>query len=140
MAIDWTKTNYILDENGEPKHCPNIIEWGQWFETADRHVALTETELMTISTVFLGIDHRFTGEGPPVLWETMVFDKQPHLHEMFGELREVFDDHGMWRYASLEDAKKGHAEIVMDIIRNEQANAGLVAKVLEKAKQGVGDE
>lgn len=132
--------HYIPDENGEPR-VATMEEWGEWFNTAeDRHVAETFTELTRVSTVFLGIDHRFTGEGPPILWETMVFDRHPHLHEMFGELREVFEDLDMWRWSSLADAKKGHAEIVMDIIRNEQANAGLVAKVLEKAKQGVGDE
>lgn len=26
-----------------------------------------------VSTVFLGLDHNFTGKGPPLLFETMVF-------------------------------------------------------------------
>jgi hypothetical protein len=35
-------------------------------------VALTEIGTITISTVFLGIDHGFSS-GPPVLFETMIF-------------------------------------------------------------------
>jgi hypothetical protein len=26
-----------------------------------------------LSTVFIGLDHRFVGEGPPIVFETMVF-------------------------------------------------------------------
>jgi hypothetical protein len=26
-----------------------------------------------VSTVFLGLDHSFSEDGPPILWETMVF-------------------------------------------------------------------
>jgi hypothetical protein len=28
---------------------------------------------LSVSTVFLGLDHRFTGDGPPLIFETMVF-------------------------------------------------------------------
>jgi hypothetical protein len=63
----------------------------------------------------------------------MVFDKHPHTREIFGELLEVFDDHDCWRWKSLEEAKEGHARMVMDIIRTEQANAMLVQKALTKA-------
>jgi hypothetical protein len=127
--------NYVLDSDRMPVPCSNIVEWGQWFETSanERKVAETFTELMWISTVFLGTDYNFLDDGPPVLWETMVFDKHPHTREIFGELREVFDDHDCWRWNSLEEAKEGHARIVMDIIRTEQANAMLVQKALTKA-------
>lgn len=71
---------YILDENGEPLACEDLMEWARWFETADRQVALTnipnrEDPLdadYKVSTVFLGLDHNHF-KGPPVIWETMVF-------------------------------------------------------------------
>ena len=50
--------------------------WARWFETADRRVALTEVSGIRVSTVFLGLDYRFSGEGPPLLlFETMTFPR-----------------------------------------------------------------
>lgn len=56
-------------------------------------VALTKMYGMTISTVFLVIDHGF-GEGPPVLFETMIFG---------GPL-----DQTTMRYCTWEEAEEGH--------------------------------
>lgn len=53
---------------------------------------------MRVSTVFLGLDHRHFGDGPPVLWETLIFD---------GPL-----DGEMWRYTSEDAAKQGHEKAV----------------------------
>lgn len=58
---------------------------------------VTDKGRVTISTVFLVLDHNFSG-GPPVLWETMVFD---------GPLDQHCD-----RYNSVAMAKAGHAETV----------------------------
>ena len=60
---------YVLDAGGEPVPEPDLLRWGAWFETADRHVAdttLTDADgnAVRVSTVFLGLDHRF-GPGPP---------------------------------------------------------------------------
>jgi hypothetical protein len=51
-----------------------------------------------VSTVFLGLDHRFGGEGPPVLFETMIFG---------GRLDEFQD-----RCCTWDEAEKMHAEAV----------------------------
>ena len=74
-----------------------VEEWGAWFEKADRTVAKTGVGEAQVSTVFLGLNHSF-GEGPPVLWETLVFG---------GPL-----DGEMDRYTSREDAEAGHAAMV----------------------------
>lgn len=68
-----TPHKYILDEHGNPKIEPDLIKWAQWFEKAERHVAVTQVADSKVSTVFLGLDHNFNKNGPPVLWETMVF-------------------------------------------------------------------
>jgi hypothetical protein len=133
--VNFDCRTYTLDEDGQPVPCRDLLKWAMWYETSanEQKVAETFTELMWISTVFLGTDHNFAGEGPPILWETMVFDRHPHLAHMLGETRETFHDHDCWRWMSLEEAKTGHAEIVMDLIRKEQANAEVVRKVLEHA-------
>ncbi|WP_051768206.1 hypothetical protein [Sphingobium sp. DC-2] len=56
-----------------PVEC-DMLEWAAFFETADRRVAQdTLANGITVSTVFLGIDHRILGDGPPLLFETMVW-------------------------------------------------------------------
>ena len=57
-----------------PVPCDDTIEWAMWYETADRRVRYTEVGPLRISTVFLGMDHNFGGDGDPLIFETMVFD------------------------------------------------------------------
>ncbi len=110
-----TDKYYILDENGEPQVCDNLLAWANWFETANRHIAKNDIGIPTwkfwlskilkikrwepiyISTVFLGLDHSF-GEGPPLLFETLVFGGK--------------HDQEMNRYSTKKEAMKGHEEIV----------------------------
>jgi hypothetical protein len=64
---------YKLDARGEPIPEPDLMKWADWFETADRRVAKDYVGEVKVSTVFLGLDHNFSGGGNPILWETMVF-------------------------------------------------------------------
>jgi len=57
---------------------------------------------ITISTVFLGLDHNW-GDGPAVLFETMIFG---------GE----HDDYQV-RYETWEQAEKGHQE-ALNLVKN----------------------
>lgn len=93
---------YIL-ENQVPVPTDNLLEWGQWMEDPNnKQVALTEIDELKVSTVFLGVDARFT-EGQPVLFETMVFNRDQPIEE-YGS-----------RYYSWEEAKVGHDAIVESI-------------------------
>lgn len=68
--------NYILGgaDGKTPVPCEDPEEWGKKSEDSDgRRVARDEIGDVVVSTVFLGIDHNWTGKGPPVLFETMVF-------------------------------------------------------------------
>lgn len=49
------------------------MKWGMWYGTANRHVAHTKIGGIWISTVFLGLDHNFSSDGLPILFETMIF-------------------------------------------------------------------
>jgi hypothetical protein len=86
----------MLDDAGEPVPTNDVEVWGRWFQVpANRIVAQNLDEHGAgVSTVFLGLDHDFTGTGPPVLWETLVFG---------GPL-----DGTMERYTSRADALAGH--------------------------------
>lgn len=64
---------YILDKRGEPIPEPDLFRWGRWFEYQNRIVKQENVGRSSVSTVFLGLDHNFCDEGPPILWETMVF-------------------------------------------------------------------
>ena len=54
-----------------------------------------------VSTVWLGLDHRFMSEGPPLIFETMVFRSKKNYS---GEYQE--------RYSTEEEAIKGHKQTV----------------------------
>ncbi len=95
-------SNYILDEHGGPQLEPDIMTWSQWFETADRTVARTQIGDVVVSTVFLGFDHNFGADGPPLLFETMVFG---------GAL-----DEKQQRYRTRDEASEGH-QIMVDGVR-----------------------
>ena len=72
-----------------------LMTWARAFESEDRRVAFTQLAPgVEVSTVFLGLDHEFLGDGPPLLFETMIFG---------GPL-----DGEQWRYASYDDAMTGH--------------------------------
>ena len=53
-----------------------------------------------VSTVPLLIDHNFSGDGTPVLWETMIFGG------------EVTDEEYQERYTSVEAARDGHERAI----------------------------
>lgn len=88
--------NYILNAKGEPVPEDDIVAWAKWFEKAKRQIARTTIREAFVSTVFLGIDHQFLPDGPPLLWETMIF----------GGKHDGYQD----RYATQKDALKGHEE------------------------------
>lgn len=62
---------YILDGQ-HPVLCNDLMTWARWFEKADRHVASSQFGDVSVSTVFVGLDHSF-GHGEPLLFETMIF-------------------------------------------------------------------
>ena len=88
---------------GKPKDEPNVSLWAKWFEAATRVVEQTTIEEVLVSTVFLGLNYNFSGKGPPVLWETIIFG---------GAL-----DGKEQRYTSVKAAKEGHKKMVARVKR-----------------------
>ena len=92
-----------------------LEEWAEWFENPDlRRIDRTEiNDDVYVSTVFMGLDHRFE-EGQALLFETMVFGGK------YDETQE--------RYSTLGEAKCGHYRIVEQLrneINGETENAGI---------------
>lgn len=85
---------YILNPDGSVE-ATDLTTWARWFETGDRIIAQDTVDESRVSTVFIGIDHNFGASGPPLLFETMVFD---------GPLDGEQD-----RYATKAEALAGHA-------------------------------
>lgn len=89
----------------------NPMELDAWAHKLDdrEYKVVEQTHLKSgdvlVSTVWLGIDHNFLGEGPPLIFETMVFGD--------GE-----DDYTE-RYSTEEQARAGHVRIVAEL-RGEQ--------------------
>jgi hypothetical protein len=97
---------YILDENRQPVPVDDLLEWAEWLETADRHVAFTSLSGgVEVSTVFLGIDHIWFGASLPILFETAVIRN--------GQ----FDIQS--RYATWQEAEEAHQRVVADLCKDE---------------------
>ncbi len=77
-----------------------LIAWAKAFEDGDKRVAMTTLpDGKRVSTVWMGLDHRF-GHGAPLIFETMVFPP-----EGAGDL-------DCDRYSTEEEAIAGHARMV----------------------------
>jgi hypothetical protein len=96
---------YILDAERNVIPCPSAEAWMEFNEGAEgwarKVVGETFVGNMRISTVFLGLDHNYRADGPPLVFETMVF-------------RMDEGDPAEWqqRYATWDVAAAGHAECV----------------------------
>ena len=64
---------YVLNSQNEVVEATSLNEWAVFFEDIERRRVGDDTcDEVRVSTVFLGMDHQF-GDGPPLLFETMVF-------------------------------------------------------------------
>jgi hypothetical protein len=103
--LPWPKY-YVLV--GRTPNAAELWTWAKAFEnrwTVKRAggkdpwlVGHDELEGCNVSTIFLGLDHNWSGRGDPVLFETLVFG---------GPLADE-----MMRYCTYAEAERGHAEMV----------------------------
>lgn len=98
-------TTYILVD-GVPVAESDVAKRIAFMESDGWHVGFDlvdfgSNDVFRVSTVFLQHDHRYDGDGPPILFETMVFHGHSSLDDLYVD-----------RYCTLADAKTGHARIV----------------------------
>lgn len=100
--------HYIFDQETKTvRETHDTKEWAQYFEIANRRVGYDEVNDYIISTVFLGLDHGF-GQGEPLLFETMIFDKKQPVKGMNGSYESVY----MMRYTNYDEAFATHQHMV----------------------------
>jgi hypothetical protein len=95
------KLFWLETSEGGHQQC-TALELATWFaeDPRRRRVGLTRIGDLEVSTVFLGINHAHTGNGQPVLYETMVCRAD-------GSWLDVQE-----RYCLRVQAEAGHAEMV----------------------------
>ncbi len=104
MAVIW------YDKQGFPMDNLNFDEIESRLRDRDyKRVSKTKVGNITISTVWLGLDHNFSGDGPPLIFETMVFHGDMPT-DIPGDTwgRGIEQE----RYSTLEQAEAGHARWV----------------------------
>lgn len=93
---------YILDARDRPIPVANTLKWVYWMGANVERCIVGQTTLpngLWVSTVFLGLNHNFTGGSRLHLFETMI--------KMHGR----FTNH-QWRYSTHERAEYGHRALV----------------------------
>lgn len=83
-------------------------QWAERLETDERIITQTKVGSYTVSTMWLGLDHDFLGDGPPIIFETMVFG---------GDNWQPFEQD---RYSTQGEALAGHEAIVEKLRRHIQ--------------------
>ena len=95
------------DRKGNPME---MMAWAKAFEK-DNAVAKTKVGEVSISTVWLGLDHGSWDDGPPLIFETMIFGD-----EYYRDYQE--------RYSTEEEALAGHEKAVA-LVRGESNDPGI---------------
>ena len=109
-----TTGKYILDDDRKPLLVDDLMVWAEWFEGANRVVDRTSIGPVDVSTVFLGTDHG-TGDGQPVLFETMIFFQEEALER-------TFSNNDGERTCTWAEAEQAH-ERWCDTVRREDGGA-----------------
>jgi hypothetical protein len=93
---------YILDADHQPVPCEDVAAWSLAFADFDRNRRVAFDQIapgVTVSTVFLGIDHGWGSSERPVLFETMAFD-------------DYEDGQHQYRCCTWDEAEAQHKEVV----------------------------
>lgn len=116
-------SNYY-DRDGKPME---MMDWAKRASESYRRVGWDV--LLTkriVSTVWLGLDHSFSAGGPPIIFESMVFDcDEAGKIANYGEL-------DCDRYSTEAEALAGHAAMVEKWSHAQPEDADAVDPVSEK--------
>ncbi len=98
---------YKLTDDHEIEPMDDAKAWAHGRTKDNVTVDRTDIGKAQVSTVFLGIDHNFSKEGPPILFETMVFGDERWKDEQE-------------RYCTWDEAVAGHQTMVNRVLREVQ--------------------
>lgn len=101
---------YILDGNRKPIPVKDMQKWSEWMKiNSNKIIKKIQLNDITISTIFLGINHGSLNKNP-VLFETMIFWENDPL------------DQWQDRYCSYQEAIHGHRNAVRIVIKQLREN------------------
>lgn len=121
-----------------PVPVENSMELAAMFnDESQRRVALTKVGPVTISTVFLGINHQFA-DGPPILFETMAWIDMEH--EAYGKKWDRSWEDYQTRCSTWLEAEEMHRQAIEhfkqygdDVIDIREDPHGRVAQLAERS-------
>ena len=92
----------VIDKTYTP--CPTL-EWAEQLEELNdlhmKHVADDYINNNRISTIWLGVDHQWNENAPPLLFETMVFKDGDYGNKIYCS-----------RYSTWQEAEEGHKRAI----------------------------
>jgi hypothetical protein len=133
VSINWYDRKGKLLCGGsinDPAWIKNMEKVGKLLEDREyKVVGQDRVGRFFVSTVWVGLNHNY-GDGPPLIFETMVFDESKKQEYGIGDGKwtslgeDVFTD----RYSTEEGAKAGHVEVLKKYteIAEEEKSYGLV--------------
>jgi len=99
---------YYLNDDNTYEPC-SIKEWSnqahKFYSTGGKHVGDDFIDGHRISTVWLGVDHNYFSDSAPLLFETMVFDKDKN--SIYCEL-----------YSTWDEAEEGHIDALINLAKD----------------------
>lgn len=99
------RAEYYRLDGHEVVPCEDVQGWAEGFEDREsRKVARTVVDGHLVSTVFLGVNHRLGDDGPPLVFETMVFKLNGDPEYEHTDWLELYCD----RYSTWGEAVAGH--------------------------------
>ena len=107
------------DRDGEPM---TLMEWvTRCTDPSAARVAADSIGDAEVSTVWIGIDLNWLDDGPPLIFETMVFGGQLDGHTV--------------RYSTEADAREGHARMVTCVAQAAEVPAPDEARELAEPQE-----
>jgi hypothetical protein len=124
----WDVKYVLVDKTPVPA---SLREWARMMEQPDaRRVAWTETETTRVSTVFLGLDHNWSEHGPPLLFETMVFEREGYESPNWPG-RELHESLDCARCSTWDEAIFQHDQAVEKVLEVEREALAKLKETVE---------
>ena len=123
---EWDYVDTKFDKYRNPI---DLFTWAKLLE--DRkysRVGFLEIGKYKFSTVWIGLNHRFDRNGPPLIFESMAFrkmDKQPEViskevREAFKNVKLDYDDIYQERHSTLTGARFGFLTMIWRVLWQEE--------------------
>lgn len=96
-----------------------LLEWAKDFESGNRRVDDTNRFGIRVSTIWLGLNHEYSPDMPPLIFESMVFYRGKSI--------------ACERYSSEQEAVKGHKKLCDEFL----TVTGFIKTIAYYAKQEI---